>query len=701
MATSDDIHGSLVRLLEAGETDHTNETQSPEQDDDVRTSKGGIRAISHYASRSVEILRSEGAHTLIYAIRRNLRRLKAGVSSASGLSQIAGTATHSTPRPFREDDLVVIAGVPFDDVGGGQRSAQLARCALHTGRRVRYLFVFPKVAFSRPTSAPPEVVHEGLVHHHIDSISPAELLEGLSSRATMLIELPHPKILPFLRLAKVRGVKTVFELIDDWDSTLGGDWYDPEVCRRFVADADVVSGSAEVLVRKLRDLGRADARYVPNGASEYVFDAYKTYARPRDLPRGKRPIGLYFGSLYGDWFAWDYLRAAAEANKDTRFVLIGDNPGKERTPSNVRYLGPRRIDQLPAYLSHADFALLPFVPGKLTEAVSPIKVFEYLFLGKPVVATRLPEIVSYPGVHIADSPQQFAELCRNPGRPSKAHIDTFISTNSWCGRLDHILRDGHVSALDKSVSAIILIHNNMTTIERCLRTLIAHGDRYLREIIVVDNASVDGGAEFVEKCFPSVRVVRNPVNGCSSGRNIGATQARGRILAFFDSDQWFTSSSCFAEALAVLDRQADIGAVGWAAGWFDTSRPEVAGVFVDYCPDRAMTRHAMWRGYRTDIGYLGTGGLFIPRSVFEATGGFDVTYDPTCFEDTDLSFQVKKLGFQLAYRDLVGIRHEPHQTTSASSRNTGYKKLFLRNARYFKRKWERHPQFFVAYPDES
>ncbi len=603
------------------------------------------------------------------------------------------------------DALVVITGVPFDDVGGGQRAAQLARCALKTGRSVIFLYLYKKFDFELSRHVDSDVSIPGLFHEFIGNISPSSVLELISPDSTLLIELPHPQALPYLRFFKSRGIKTVFELIDDWDSSLGGDWFSLDVYKLFVAEADHVIGTAKILVEKLRQMHRDDAIYLPNAANEYIFDKYRKYERPADLPINSDRILLYFGSLYGEWFGWDYIEVSANSNPDIAFVLIGDKPAAGSIPSlpeNVYFLGGKRIDLLPAYLANSCAAILPFVPGKISDAVSPIKVFEYLFLGVPVISTRLPEITDYPGVSIANSPGEFALLCKQTKKRHSAERldvenDRFITKNSWFSRLDAIVSSGRDCVFVRKTSVIILIHNNASIIGRCLESLFLHCSSYLKEVIIVDNCSVDGGADFVRNNFPSVVVVKNTENGCSSGRNMGVKLASGEYLAFFDSDQWFTSSSCFDEALSILSRDANVGAVGWAAGWFDAGRDDLCGMIADYCPNRAMNDRAIKEGYRSDIGYLGTGGFFVPRAVFHSTEGFDVAYDPTCFEDTDMSFQIKRLGFEICYRDLTGIRHQPHQTTQASSGSASYSELFKRNAAYFKLKWSAYPNFFVDY----
>jgi GT2 family glycosyltransferase len=247
----------------------------------------------------------------------------------------------------------------------------------------------------------------------------------------------------------------------------------------------------------------------------------------------------------------------------------------------------------------------------------------------------------------------------------------------------------------RDVSAVILIHNNALIIERCLSTLLKHCKPYLAQVIVVDNASTDGGAELVERSFPDIIVKRNPKNGCSSGRNIGIANSIGKYIAFFDSDQWFSSGTSFAEALAILENHASIGMVGWNAGWFDRRDRNLGGPISDYLPRRGMNAEADKNGFRTDIGFLGTSGLFMRRATFKSGIEFDPAFDPTCFEDTDLCFQVRALGMKLAFRDLSGINHEPHQTTGANSGSKYYNNLFKRNSNYFRQKWSASSDFFT------
>ena len=147
------------------------------------------------------------------------------------------------------------------------------------------------------------------------------------------------------------------------------------------------------------------------------------------------------------------------------------------------------------------------------------------------------------------------------------------------------------------------------------------------------------------------------------------------------------------QALDALRAHRDIGAVAWNAGWFAPGTG--GGPIVDDFPDRAMTGEHAGQPFRTDVAYLATSGFVVPRSVLARTQGFDEVFDPTCFEDTDLSFQVKAAGYRIAYCPAMALGHRPHQTTGALE---SYQSVRSRNEHYFLEKWRAHPEFFLTKP---
>lgn len=584
---------------------------------------------------------------------------------------------------FQPQKIIMVATLPFDDVGGGQRSAQLARTYVNSGHDVTYLYAFKKYDFEKQMAVESEVDFNGMQHIFLDSVTPDDIFEQFEGQSPVVIfQAPVDRFLPWLEGASKRGYKTVFELIDAWDTSLGGDWFKEDIFQRFIDQSTMVVGTARALVQILKDRGRDDAVYLPNAANDAIFDHYVRHPKPLEYEEGKSSL-LYYGSLYGEWFAWDHIAAAASANPDANIYLIGDKPNGITVAENVKFLGGKKITELPPYLQHCDAALLPFVPGKISDAVSPIKIFEYLSLGKPVISTRLPEVVGYPNTWIADSAEEFAKLCVDAPNLEPVPIDDFISQNTWGARAAAIAG----SAEDKCITAVILIHNNAGIIDRCLTTLKRHGRNFLNEIIVVDNASTDTGPNIVRDNHPDVTLIMNPRNGCASGRNLGIKKAASEFICFFDSDQWFTSEFALSEPINALRANPAIAAMGWAAGWIDTHRDHLGGPIVDYLTERGTLSECYQnRGFRTDVHYLGSGGLFL-RTAHAKSIMFDERFDPTCFEDTDFSYSVKSKFGALAYRNISGIRHQPHQTTGAAGGSDFYRSLFKRNSDLFRNKW--------------
>jgi len=262
----------------------------------------------------------------------------------------------------------------------------------------------------------------------------------------------------------------------------------------------------------------------------------------------------------------------------------------------------------------------------------------------------------------------------------------------------HVLPDGvpAASALvalvaPPTVAVVVLCHNNADIIESCVESLVENRGRLNYQIAIVDNCSSDGSWEWLAERGKrgDVIVQRNERNGCSSGRNLGVRVTHGEIVVFLDSDQRALHPGWLDPALEILRSNAAIGAVGWNAGWF---RPgSGGGTIVDDLPDRGMSGAHAGACFRTDIAFLATSGFAAPRSLLARTAGFDEFFDPTCFEDTDISFQIKDLGYELAYCPHLAIDHRPHATTGALQE---YSALYKRNEEYFLTKWQRRPEFF-------
>jgi glycosyltransferase involved in cell wall biosynthesis/GT2 family glycosyltransferase len=600
---------------------------------------------------------------------------------------------HESAAGERVERWLILAVVPFDDIGGAQRSAQLARALARRGARVTYAARFPR-AESIDLGLCADVERLDLMPWDVEELR--AWLAGRDERLRVLVEAPEDEVAAIASQARRAGARVVYDKIDAWESCAWATWFRGETEAQIVGGADDLVASARALQRQLETAGRP-VHLVPNAVDRSLFrtDVGHSGAPPDDLACGDVTL-VYAGSLWGDWFDWGIVAGVAEARPRWQVNLIGDPPRDARPglPGNVRFLGLKPQHALPAYYAAADACLIPFASGPVVEALNPLKVYEYLAMHRPVIATPMPELAGLPHVFTAaDAPSTVAAVEQAVATPAPvAEIEAFLASNTWD------VRAGALSALTArpTVSVVVLCYNNADVIGRCIESLVRFRGDLDYHVAVVDNGSTDGSLDVLARWdgADGVRLLQNERNGCSSGRNLGLRSTAGEIVVFLDSDQWATRDGWLDPALEILREHAAIGAVGWNAGWFDPGSGR--GPIVDYLPERGMSGLNASARFRTDVAYLATSGFVSPRAVLARTAGFDEFYDPTCFEDTDLSFQIKALGYELAYCPGIGVDHRPHRTTGALD---GYKEYLVRNERYFLEKWRDHPELFLGLPE--
>lgn len=232
-----------------------------------------------------------------------------------------------------------------------------------------------------------------------------------------------------------------------------------------------------------------------------------------------------------------------------------------------------------------------------------------------------------------------------------------------------------------NISIIVLNHNNENIINICLDNLLKFQKRYKYEIIVVDNVSTDNSINIIKK-YKDVKLFKNSKNGCSSGRNLGVSKTTKDYIMFLDSDQWPQNEFWIDNYIDIFKKEGkNVGAIGWTAGWFNNSG--YAFHTVDNFEYRYMPPMCLGR---KDVGYIGSGGMMMTRKIFNEIGGFDENYDPTCYEDTDISLKIRDYNKEIIYCPYLGIEHLPHQTTKSGSLQ--HEKLIKKRGKYFINKWK-------------
>jgi glycosyltransferase involved in cell wall biosynthesis len=161
--------------------------------------------------------------------------------------------------------------------------------------------------------------------------------------------------------------------------------------RRLLSQADIVFVTARGLEEHCA--GTAETvHFLPNGYDEELFKIKTTI--PDAMARIPRPRLGFVGGV-AHWLDLDLVAAAARSRPDWSFVFvgpIGDVGATVPRASNIHWLGRCRREDVPAYVAGFDVGLIPFKETLLTKSVNPLKAYEYLAAGVPVVSTRLPEL---------------------------------------------------------------------------------------------------------------------------------------------------------------------------------------------------------------------------------------------------------------------------------------------------------------------
>lgn len=333
--------------------------------------------------------------------------------------------------PITAEPVVVLAGVPMHDVGGGSRGAQLALELVGRGYHVVYVYLYPSY---EDVDLGLRYIHPRLEQVRFDRFYPGVLVERTAGETgVVLLELPAAQYEHAARALAEAGWSLVYDIIDDWsDPSLGSDWHDAAREEQFVTTADAVVASAPDLVARAAQWGR-EAALVPNAVNASLFSAAPT-SWPDDLPDG-RIIG-YHGSLYGDWFDWDAVRRVAGRHPDATLVLIGEARGVPGDlPENIAMLGLKPQHELPGYLRQFDVGIVPFELTPTTHAVSPLKVYEYLASGVPVAAPPLRALDGLEGVYTDPDLSVAVDRALGARRPDPSLA---LGVHAWGPRVEAI-----------------------------------------------------------------------------------------------------------------------------------------------------------------------------------------------------------------------------------------------------------------------
>lgn len=418
--------------------------------------------------------------------------------------------------------------------------------------------------------------------------------------------------------------------------------------------------------------------------------------------REKITIG-YYGAI-AEWFDAELISFLADCFPNHDFILIGDDSAGVgrvlRHHKNIRFLGEKPYGDLPDWLAEFDVCLIPFRINDLTLATNPVKVYEYLSAGKPIVATDLPELKQFDDlVYRASDFQAFRDCIEEAiqeygtvtGEDLFRRRVEFARAQTWEHRTTRLIEVAEDGSDEPTVSVVVVSYNQWQLTERCLTSLDENSDAPRLEIIVVDNCSRDETPTRLEAWRdqrPGNRyVILNSENrGFACAVNQGLRQAKGEFLVILNNDTIVGPG--WARGLRRhLQRDPSIGLIcpitnniGNEAQVALPGRtpPEVFQSALAYCLGRS--------GDTLSLTIAAFFCVMLSRSVWDRIGELDERFFPGFFEDDDYCLRVRAAGWRIACAEDVFVYHE----LSASFDREGAlrrQEIFERNKRLFEEKW--------------
>lgn len=232
----------------------------------------------------------------------------------------------------------------------------------------------------------------------------------------------------------VKYKKLIYRIPDDFSKFSEYPHSVASIEQNLIDKADYVFITSKLLEKKVLERNRKP--YVLNNGVEFErFNERCMY--PKEYNKLRKKI-VYVGAIKY-WFDTELVKSLAK-EVDADIYLIGNpqiNLSQLQHMSNVYILGARPYKDIPSYLQYGDVAIIPFIKNELTDAVSPIKLYEYCSSGIAVVSTNLRETANLNApICVAENHRKFIEGIKYylENQYNRKKIVSFAKENSWDSR---------------------------------------------------------------------------------------------------------------------------------------------------------------------------------------------------------------------------------------------------------------------------
>jgi hypothetical protein len=217
--------------------------------------------------------------------------------------------------------------------------------------------------------------------------------------------------------------------------------------RKLQKNCDIIFASSKNIFQEMKSACR-NTFYIPSAVDVNFLEYKHREVIPPEMQHIPKPRIGFIGTV-DNRLDLELIEYVVSSEPAWSFVIIGSIADERVTAQlkrhkNIYLLGFKKKEQIPYYIDHIDVCTIPYKINKFTQSISPVKIYEYLSLRKPIVSTQLPEVLSLSEkniIKVAKGKPEFLKNIQaylkeklNPGVEQK--MVTLASLNTWQKRTE-------------------------------------------------------------------------------------------------------------------------------------------------------------------------------------------------------------------------------------------------------------------------
>lgn len=275
--------------------------------------------------------------------------------------------------------------------------------------------------------------------------------EKIISEKTNILWMTNVKMYEFSNMIKYE--KMIHRVADNFSGFKGS--YDSliNLQNQVIEKSDLTIVTAKKLLNDAYKLNK-NSIYLPNGVDFSRFENIEKSC-PNELNMLEGPKITYVGAIE-EWFDFELIINSARKLPKYNFIFIGnknkhfEKEVEKNCLKNIIFLGLIDHKEIPRFLKYSDVGIMPFLKNDLTDCIHPLKIYEYLAAGLPVVCKNLVEVreMNAP-INVYNKESEFIDIIKdlvnsNTKKTDKIELISYAKANSWedrFGIVNNLIKD--------------------------------------------------------------------------------------------------------------------------------------------------------------------------------------------------------------------------------------------------------------------